>query len=114
MKFDVKGCIRELEELKIQKHKLAYIIDTPPSILSTWLAGTNQPKDDKIRDIWGVFTMVRKRHLATGGFALNQKNMDLLRKKLAEMRRSIVQRPKAVEPVESGEREANQKCQAAN
>jgi hypothetical protein len=113
MKFsakDAKDLETEFEETKVPRIYMANLVGVNQAYITQYISGVRQPTDDVIRKMRAVFTMIRAEHMRTGGFALDAKGMSLLRKRLAEMERSIV---RSARPT-NDDGEENQKCQAAN
>jgi hypothetical protein len=101
MKFsekDRKDLESEFEETKVTYIYMASVIGVNPSYVSQYLGGVRPLTDDVVRKMRAVFVMVRAEHMRTGGFALDVKGMNLLRKRLAEMEKSIVRRPARKQP----------------
>jgi plasmid maintenance system antidote protein VapI len=90
---DAKELENEFEETKIPRTYMANLLGINQSYITQFITGQREPSDDVLRRMRAVFTMIRAAHMENnGGFALNKKNMDMLRRNLAEMEKSVVRR----------------------
>jgi hypothetical protein len=89
---DAKELADEFEETKIPRTYMANLVDVNQSYITQFINGVRQPTDDVLRKMRAVFAMIRAAHMESGGFKLDKKNMDMLRRNLAEMDKSVVRR----------------------
>ena len=94
---DAKDLADEFAETRFPRSYMAAILGVPNFYITQYVKGIKQPSDDLVRKMRAVFAMIRTAHMESGGFKLDKANMDLLRKKLAAMEKSIVKRQPAAE-----------------
>jgi hypothetical protein len=113
MKFsekDRKDLEREFEETRFPQSHLANLIGVSNSYMSGFRSGLRRPTEDNVRQMYCVFGIVRESYRTTAGFRLDQKSMAMLRKRLAEMKKSIVRRPERNKPAADDDAEEERKC----
>jgi hypothetical protein len=112
MKFsekDRKDLEREFEETRFPQSHMANLIGVSNAYMSGFLSGLRQPTDENVRGMYCIFGIVRESYRTTAGFKLDQKSMAMLRKRLAEMKKSIVRRPGRNKPADD-DAEEGRKC----
>lgn len=69
---------------------MANVVGISGGCLSEILSGLRQPTEQQLRRMACVFAVVRAANMESGGFKLDVKGLNLLRRKLDEMERNAV------------------------